>query len=250
MEVASAWARETTRPNTSLACLAITETSFLSLLPVRPSMTAPITGWERRVKLERREMWSHLQPVSVRLLCGGLGGHDGQEHLQTDVDDVPPGERILSLKVMNWTSLRYCCRVLRWDQSRRPCRSGWGRSRQRWLQWGGGRSWWRAPPPCSAGSTPPWQRASALRPQWRCWCPREQHRTCEQTPQMSTWTINSEHVRRHAADRVPSPVQTFIWQTVSLNKAGAEYQGSIDWGNQAVILHTVRSVMSSENSSG
>ena len=117
MEVASAWARETTRPNTSLACLAITETSFLSLLPVRPSMTAPITGWERRVKLERREMWSHLQPVSVRLLCGGLGGHDGQEHLQTDVDDVPPGERILSVEINPVHSVSLAGAGLPWDDS-------------------------------------------------------------------------------------------------------------------------------------
>ena len=52
----------------------------------------------------RRNINSHLQPVSVRLLGGGLGGDDGQEDLQADVDDVPPGERILTLKV--WEGLR------------------------------------------------------------------------------------------------------------------------------------------------
>ena len=104
MEVARAWARDTTRPNTSAACLAITLTSARSLLPVSPSMTAPMTGWGEREIMLTANWWSleniaHLQPVSVRLLSGRLWGHDGQEDLQSDVDDVPPGERILSIEI-------------------------------------------------------------------------------------------------------------------------------------------------------
>merc|ERR1719273_827119 len=114
MDVARAWASETTSPNTSEACLAITDTSARSLLPVRPSMTAPMTGWSQSpsdfsvADCEDTMAWKTFSPM-LTMFLQEKGSSPFRsipstlsvclEDLQSDVDDVPPGERILSIQI-------------------------------------------------------------------------------------------------------------------------------------------------------